>query len=73
MSVLIVLVIPDGITHYFLTLINKQTCLPFEFVMVTYTLILIQAQFWVQGCHFGCKTRNLGAMAENSYWPANIK
>ena len=28
-----VLVIPDGITHYFLTLTNKQTCLPFEFVI----------------------------------------
>ena len=34
MSVLMVQVIPDGITHYFLTLTNKQTCLPFEFVMV---------------------------------------
>ena len=31
--IVFVLVIPDGITHYFLTLTNKQTCLPFEFVI----------------------------------------
>ena len=55
MSVLMVQVIPDGITHYFLTLTNKQTCLPFEFVMVEprgieprsnwYSCILLRAQF----------------------------
>ncbi|WP_462333812.1 hypothetical protein [Varibaculum cambriense] len=46
------------------SLMKKQVSSPFIVVVVTFTLILIQAGFWVQSEWLGCKLRILDAESD---------